>query len=183
MIRLDYSRPDAVFSLRALGASLQTPPARRAINAFATAAAFVILLWGTEVFRLTSANDRLESLEAHYDVVAIQRKETETLVARLGVLSLLQSEVAEVRLSGDSRVAEIVDVGNHLPATVFLESLQPAANGWRLAGHATSIDQVGKAVVSLEQMQGAGQPRLRQVHTDKGSTVEYELDIDREAAK
>jgi hypothetical protein len=183
VIRLDYSRPDDVFSPRSVAASLRTPAARRAINAFGTAAAFVILLWGTEVFRLNAANDRLQSLEARYDVVAIQRKQTEALVARLGVLTLLQSEVADVRLSGDNRVAEIVDVANHLPPTVFLESLQPSANGWRLAGHATSIDQVGKAVVLLEKMQGLGVPRLRQVRSDKGSNVEYELDLDRGAAK
>jgi len=152
------------------------------MSAFLVVGVLVMLLWGAEEWRLASATGRLHALQDRYSIVAAQRKKTEALVARLGVLTLLQTEVGEIRLSGEERAAEIVDVGNHLPPSVFLESLTPDDTNWRLAGHAASMDQVGAAVVSLQRIAGAGIPRLRQVRSD-GARVEYELDFGRGADK
>jgi len=183
VIRLDYSRPDQIFSVDVALKMLRRPAARRFMVAFGTAGAFVLMLWGTEVWRLNSATARLHGLEDRYSIVAAERKKTEALVSQLGVLSALQTEVSDVHLSGQTRVDEIVDVGNHLPPNVFLDSLEPRENEWRLAGHAGSMDAVGRAVVSLQQISGDGKPQLREIHNELDSTVEYELDFGRAAPK
>jgi len=184
VIRLDYTRPDEVFSLRGIATTLRSSAARRAYTAFGTAAVFVLLLWGSEAWRLSVAQDRLVALNDRYRIVAAQRKKTEALVSRIGVLTVLKSQIDDVRLSGEQRAAEIVEIGNELPPSVWLNSLKPSDKEWHLSGYAASMDQIGKALVSLQNIPDTGQPRLRHiVGGGNGSSIQYDLDVERSGSK
>jgi hypothetical protein len=180
VIRLNFLEPDRIVSLAVLREVVLVPQVRRVLTVAAAIGAFLLVVWGVEALRLHIAQSHYAELQQRYGVIALQRKRIEGVIAQVHTLSVLRSQIVDIRNSGAVRASELVEIGNHLPPSVFLDAIHPAGDTWQLTGHTKSIDDLGMAVHALENV-GGGSPRLLEFHQTgkKGDDLLYAIDLER----
>ena len=104
------------------------------------------------IARLTSAASELESRVA---ASAPQREESHRLMLDLARYQEFEREAARYRGSGAIAAIRVAQIGNAMPANVWVDEIASADDGYAIAGGARTVDALTSAIAGLGRAQRA----------------------------
>jgi Tfp pilus assembly protein PilN len=179
--RFNYLPPDRRAQAATFFEALREPHLRTPIVAVALALLLVGGVRAVEDRRMNAALRHLETLEQREAAVAPARRRVQALSTDITRLTKIANDVHGVRVSGIMQAEELAEIGNSLPAHVWLTAIRDADAGWSITGGARRISDVGSAMLALEHVPRITSATLvsTQAADRSDRSVEYELRLER----
>ena len=155
---------------------------RRLMRDAAGGVAFLCIVsagtYGVQELRLTALRAEAGRLERTVDSNAARRRDIAAGAAEVARLEQLEREADARRRSGNAVAATLIDIGNAVPARVWLDGIDRSTGGFVVTGAATSLDDVGATLVSVERSMPGYAPALASVtREDKSAVLHFSLQL------
>ncbi|GAC1388869.1 MAG: hypothetical protein NVSMB31_03800 [Vulcanimicrobiaceae bacterium] len=182
MIRFDYMRSAKPVLVRRV-VEMRLPRHLTApIFALCAALSIISAAWAIEAYRLRGALAIENQYRDRFDQSRFALSRTKVLYARLEHVVVLAKEVRSIQQSGDTEAARFADIGNRLPAHVWLTSIANDATGVALAGKAANLAALSSTISGLARATPHYSPVLVSASDEdrgsKGESIHYELHLE-----
>jgi Tfp pilus assembly protein PilN len=139
-------------SFAAFGLEIDFESARQALAGIALVAVVAGVGNGIEHARIANLQAEVAEQEAAVTARAPAREEARRLALDVARYEEFTREAAIHRRSGAAAAVAVARIGNALPASLWLDTIDRDAAGYGLAGGARTVDAVGRAMLSLEAL-------------------------------
>lgn len=150
--------------------------------AIAFATAIVALAWGIESYRLSQTLAVEGLYEAKYSESRLQLAHTKVLFSDLTRIAGLAREVHAIQASGAEEARQLAEIGNRLPAHVWLTSIAKDGTGVSLSGGAANLSALSRTLAQFSpRIDDYSAVLINANGDDRGATVgalHYELRLE-----
>jgi Tfp pilus assembly protein PilN len=165
-------------ALSLFGASLERRLVRDAIAGLIVLCLVSATTYAIEQFRLSGLRHAAESLEQAVALNATRRRELAAMAADVARLEQLQREAETRRRSGNAVAATLIAIGNAVPMRVWLDDIDQSNTGFVVSGGASSLDDVGDALVAVERAMPGFAPSLANIsREDSGPVLHFSVQL------
>jgi Tfp pilus assembly protein PilN len=178
MTRFDFlgNRGARARMIHALVEMLREEPGMRgATLALAGAIAIVALAYDVESLRFARAHAAFATAATRLAASERSLQRARSGIDTVDRLSAAAQEVRAIRRSGRRHAAELAEIGDRLPGSLWLTALHEDNGAVTIHGGARDLSEIGRAMDALGHARTVHTPRLVSLHTADGFGIEYEL--------
>lgn len=128
---------------------------------------FVVELSMGGILNYRCSSGRAQQLAAermeHISASRLQQLKIDT--SRVERLLTLDARIHRIRASGAAEAARVLDIANHLPASVWLRSIADSEKGEVLVGRAEGLTSIGDAVREMMSASTVASPQLAEARS------------------